>query len=170
MMHYPFKFHQTFLQRWPLRLFFSQKPLSSAFPRRFSLLHFETKRSVWRYNRVEMLCYVTPPSPSWNNRHLVLLSAPPWSSLTSDHMWGVRSFKGSECEQNVWNCQWSILDRDLLKSHLLDMFPRRRHFSIEEGPLQWQNVEAINSFSVSFSLWMSLVAAKHCAVWKNRRS
>lgn len=112
---------------------------------------------------IALLCNVRPLPPYHETTDIKYCFFPP-SSLTSDRMWGVRSFKGSECEQNVWNSQWSILDRDLLKSHLLDMFPWRMHFSIGEGLeqssciLQWQNVEEINSFSVSISRWMSLVA------------
>lgn len=80
------------------------------------------------------------------------VTPPPPLPLTSDRMWGVRSFDGSECEQNVWNSQWSVLDRDLLKSHLLDMFPRRMHFFSGEGLqqslciLQWQRCRIETAF------------------------
>lgn len=78
-----------------------------------------------------MLCYVTSISPPYETTTSSAVFPP--SFLTSDHMWGVRSLKGSECEQNVWNSPWSVLDRDLLKSHFLHMFPWRRHFTMGEG-------------------------------------
>lgn len=75
-----------------------------------------------------MLCDVTSTFIS-HHETTNITPVPP----SSDHMWGVRSLKGSECEQNVWNSQWSTLDRELLKSHLLDMHPLRMHFSVWGG-------------------------------------
>lgn len=88
----------------------------------------------------ETMCLRVRFSPPYETTNIKYMNPPHSSSpFSSDRMWGVRSFKESECEQNVWNSRWSILDRDLLKSHLLDMFPWRVHFSIGEGrePSLW---------------------------------
>lgn len=99
-----------------------------------NLCAVERISSVWETVRLCPLCHLLYCS-TWSRTRERAFHPLPWQQLkpllfffsSLPHMLGDRSVK------DVWNSRSSILDKELLKCHLLGVvFPQRRHYSIGE--------------------------------------